>query len=337
MTIGLVIVTFDAAPFIERCLAAVASQTRRPDRVLVVDNHSRDDTRARVERASASLGLHVELLARSSNVGFAAANNLGVAVLEGCDWIGLLNPDAFPETGWLAALEAAVLRHPDAGSLAARLMRDGSPGLMDGAGDVYHVSGLVWRHGHGRALGDVAGAQVEQPVFAACAAAALYRRDAWIEAGGLDERFFCYVEDVDLGFRLQLAGHPCWYVPDAVAAHVGSATAGVGSAFSVYHGHRNLVWAFVKNMPGALVWRYLPAHVVMTLVALAWFTLKGRAGAIARAKWDGLRGLRHALRDRRRVQAGRRVSVPALRARLDRSSLTARLLAGRRRPSANDD
>ena len=71
--------------------------------------------------------------------------------------------------------------------------------------------------------------------------------------GGLDERFFCYAEDVDLGFRLQLAGRKCRYVADAVVHHLGPASAGVGRDFAVYHGHRNLEWLFLKNMPGPLL------------------------------------------------------------------------------------
>jgi GT2 family glycosyltransferase len=316
-----VIVTFNAAPFVERCLAAVAAQTRLPDRVAVVDNHSTDGTVAAIERAPAGRPLRVEVLRQAENVGFARANNVGVTMLADCDWVALLNPDAFPEPGWLAALEAAAARHPDAGSLASRLMRDAAPGVVDGAGDVYHVSGLGWRHGHGQRIDAVPEALVERPVFAACAAAALYRRDDWMAAGALDERYFCYAEDVDLGFRLQLRERTCWYVPDAVVAHVGSATAGVGSAFSIYHGHRNLAWTFVKDMPSPLVWRYLPVHALATVVALGWFAIKGRGGTIVRAKWDAVRGVSRALAARRTVQGSRTLPASTLAARLDRSSL----------------
>lgn len=326
LKVGVVIVTFDAAPFIGRCLAALADQTTRPDRVVVVDNHSRDGTLEVARRSRASETLPLEFLPQDANLGFARANNLGVAALHDCEWVALLNPDAFPEPGWLAALIAAAARHPGAASFASRLMRDGAPGVLDGAGDIYHVSGLVWRHGHGRSLEEVADALVERPVFAACAAAALYRRDDWLAAQGLDERYFCYVEDVDLGFRLQLAGRACWYVPDAVAQHVGSASAGVGSAFAVYHGHRNLVWTYAKDMPAPLVWLYLPWHLAATAVALVWFTWRGRGSAIGRAKLDAATGLRSVLATRRVVQSRRTVAVGDLKARFDRSSLTARWL-----------
>ena len=121
--------------------------------------------------------------------------------------------------------------------------------------------------------------------------------------GGLDERFFCYVEDVDLGFRLQLAGRPCCYVADAVVHHLGSASSGVGSDFAVYHGHRNLEWLFLKNMPAPLLWRYLPLHLVTWPLLLVWFTARGRGWSFVRAKWDAVRGMGEAWRARTAVQA----------------------------------
>ena len=131
--------------------------------------------------------------------------------------------------------------------------------LLDGTGDAYHMSGLVWRMGHGMPVSSDTGKDYE--VFSPCAAVAFYRRSAMQKIGGFDEEYFCYVEDVDLGFRLRLAGFRCLYVPKSVAHHVGSgATGGQHSDFAAYHGHRNLVWTFVKDMPGILFWALLPLH-----------------------------------------------------------------------------
>ena len=88
-------------------------------------------------------------------------------------------------------------------------------------------------------------------------------------AGGLDEDFFCYMEDIDLAFRLRLLGWECLHVPRAVCRHVGSAITGRRSDFSVYHGQRNIVWVFVKNMPPPLFALLLPLHVLLN--AAAWF------------------------------------------------------------------
>ncbi len=169
-----------------------------------------------------------------------------------------------------------------------------------------------WWRGHGQ-LAEDRDLQKEE-IFSPCAAAALYRRDAFLAVGGFDERYFCYFEDVDLGFRLRLAGHRCLYVPRAVVHRVGSATTGgQHSDFSVYHGHRNLVWTYFKDMPWPLFWLYLPQHLLLNLASLVWFTLHGQGKVIFKAKWDALRGLPAILRERRRVQARRRVGAWALR------------------------
>lgn len=286
MTIGLVIVTHNAEAFIRRALDAVAAQTRPPSEVVIIDNASRDDTWRVVQDATREWTVPVRFVAAGSNLGFAAANNRAVGDLSSPDLVALLNPDAFPEPGWLAALADAADAHPEAGSFASRLMLDGRPGTLDGAGDVCHTSGLVWRAAHGRRLSEVPEASRSGPVFSACAAAALYRRTDWVKAGGFDERFFCYTEDVDLGFRLQLAGRACWYQADAVVHHLGSASAVAGSAFSVYHGHRNLEWLFLKNMPASLFWaispaasRYVDCRGRLVCLARTWRQLhEGQAG-----------------------------------------------------------
>lgn len=87
---------------------------------------------------------------------------------------------------------------------------------------------------------------MNQRGFGACAAASVYPREAFDAVGGFDEDFFAYMEDIDLDFRLQLAGYPCLYLPNAFVKHVGSASTAPRSDFAVYHGHRNLPWVFIK-------------------------------------------------------------------------------------------
>lgn len=130
------------------------------------------------------------------------------------------------------------------------------------------------------------------------------------EVGGFDEDFFCHVEDVDLGFRLRLAGHRCHYVPSSVAHHVGSGTTGgQHSDFAVYHAHRNLVWTYVKDMPGVLFWSFLPLHLAMNLAALVLFTLRGQGRVVLRAKRDAIKGLPKMWRKRQLIQSIRIATV----------------------------
>lgn len=90
-------------------------------------------------------------------------------------------------------------------SSAASVVNAADPTVLDGIGDAYHLSGLVWRTRHG--LLALASTEHCCEVFSPCAAAAVYRRAALLEFGGLDEDYFCNVEEVDLGFRLRLLGY----------------------------------------------------------------------------------------------------------------------------------
>ena len=178
----------------------------------------------------------------------------------------------------------AAEREPAAAAFASQMLLASAPDSLDGAGDSYHVSGRAWRNGHRARRASWPPADVE--VFAACAAAALYRRAAFDEVNGFDEHYFCYFEDVDLGFRLRLGGYRCLYVHAAVVRHVSSGLAGYRSDFAVYHGERNMVWTFFKDMPGPLLWLYLPQHVVLNLAALLYYPWRGQ-GRVVLARQAG--------------------------------------------------
>ena len=264
--------------------------------MIVVDNASSDESLTLAEPWLRG----ADVIRLSENAGFARANNIGAAAAGDVDALALLNPDAFADPGWLEALVSAAERAPDAAAFASQMRLDASPELLDGAGDSYHVSGRAWRIGHKQPSSTAPGAAGD--VFAACAAAALYRRRAFEDVGGFDERFFCYFEDVDLGFRLRLQGYRTLYVPDAVVRHVSSALSGYRSDFAVYHGERNAVWTYVKNMPSPLFWMYLPQHVLLNAAALLFYPWRRQGRTVWRAKRDALLALPDVLRQRRAVQ-----------------------------------
>lgn len=301
-SVTVVIVNWNGGALLQQCLRHLLRQSVRPARILLMDNASDDGSSARAERLP---GITVRRL--GANLGFAAANNRALAECD-TEFVALLNPDALPAPDWLACLLDAASRHPEVVAFGSRQVAFGRPAVLDGIGDVYHLSGLVWRHGHGRA--ERPADRLPRDIFSPCAGAALYRREAVLQVGGFDEDYFCYVEDVDLGFRLRLAGLTSKYVPEALVYHLGAGTSGGRhSDFTVYHGHRNLVWTFVKNMPGALFWALLPIHLALNAVSLVWFALRGQGTVVLRAKRDALRGIPRMWRKRRLIQAGRRASL----------------------------
>lgn len=311
--VTVIIVNWNGELFLERCLAGLMAQTVPPHEIILVDNASSDRS---VEIARQFSGIQIMLL--DQNTGFARGNNLAIkAASEESEWIALINPDAFADPCWLDKLLAATLANPKFDFFGSKLVNAVDPALVDGAGDSYHVSGLVWRMGHGTSVSTLA--QNECEVFSPCAAAALYRRSALCEIGGFDEDYFCYVEDVDLGFRLRLAGYRCLYIPQSVVRHVGSGTTGgQHSDFALYYGHRNLVWTFVKDMPGILFWLLLPLHVSLNLGSIIWFVLRGRGGVILRAKGDALLGLPKVWRKRQFILKSRVASIGEIWRQLDK-------------------
>jgi GT2 family glycosyltransferase len=304
--VSVIVVNYRAGPMLVDCVRSVLASTV-PATIYVSDNSPEDGSVSRM-LAAAGHDPRIRVLSNDRNLGFAQGN---AVALQQCrsEFVMCLNPDAVLAQGCLEALLQRAQREPEFACFATRLIQHGRRDLLDGAGDAYHASGLVWRRGHGASVEERRYREAGE-VFSACAAAALYRRDALEAAGGFDPDYFCYLEDVDLGFRLRLAGHRCLYVSEAVVYHAGSATSGGNSDFTVYHIQRNMVWTYVKNMPGILFWLCLVPHLLLNAYSIAAYGARRRLGVIARAKRDALRGLPGALRKRRGVQSHR---VAALR------------------------
>ncbi len=320
----ILIVNWNSWDILSHCLDMLKNQTFQNFNVLVIDNASSNPIPINYFFNHSN----ITLIQNQSNLGFAVANNQSIALISDSEWVVLLNPDAFPKPDWLQELIDAAEKNPGYAMFASRLLMDADHRFLDGDGDAYHLSGLVWREGHGQREDEV----MHQPreVFSPCAAAALYRVDALISVGGFDEDFFCYIEDVDLGFRLRLMGYRCLLVPSAIVHHIGSATSGgQQSDFAVYHGHRNLVWTYVKNMPGWLFWVCLPLHLMMNLVTVFVFLWRGKGQVIVRAKRDALLGLPKMWRKRQEIQRRRVISVGEIWRVLNK-----RMIPGRRNRQA---
>lgn len=314
--IALIIVNYNGEDFIQACLDAVAQQTLPPARVIVVDNASTDGSLAIAQTHR----LQPELICNENNEGFAVANNQAVALVDDCEWIALLNPDTVAERDWLEQLFRGTSKFPHHAAFASLQVAAGTHPLCDGAGDLYHLIGYGWRQAHNLALQDAPSCDAE--VFSACAAATLVKRAVFVELGGFDEDFFCYCEDIDFGFRLRLAGYRTVFIASAQVMHVQSGISGVGSEFSQYHGHRNMIWVFLKNMPAPLLFIMLIPNLVMHSLAIVAAARSGRAGLVARAKWHALQGFPEQLAKRKTIQSSRSASLADLLKVMEKSPLS---------------
>lgn len=304
--ITVVVVNYNSGDYLKGCIASLARQTHANFETIIVDNNSSDDSLDRITEKPSRL----TILKQGDNLGFARGNNVGAAAGRG-RWLALLNPDAEADPDWLAAMMHAVAERPDYRMVASLQFNLHDPTKLDGAGDNYLAYGYAWRGGFGHPASE---APPAGECFGPCGAAALYPRALFLEAGGFDERYFCYHEDVDIAFRLRLFGERCQFAPAARIGHAGSAITGRSSRFAVFHGVRNGVWTYVKNMPGGLLLLTSPVWLVGAILLLA----RGLVRGAFLATWDGFvaafAGLGPVLVSRRALRARRRVTQAQLAA-----------------------
>lgn len=322
---------------LELCLPSLRKQSFQNFEAIVVDNGSTDGSVELIERGFPE----VKTISLGENKGFSAAVNAGIRASD-AELVVLLNNDTEQDGAWLESLVRAADAHPEAGSFASKLVDFHDRRFLDGAGDALRLSGLPYRLGHGeRDRG-----QFDKPshVFGACAAAAMYRRSMLDEVKlfgeVFDEDFASYCEDGDLSFRAQLAGHRCFYVPDAVVYHMGSAsTGGKRSATATRLGTRNSLSLLVKNLPLSVAPHLLPFFVLGQLARLLAAAASGVLPAHLAGLSEARRQLPAMLEKRRGIQTRKKASDAEIRKLLKDSSLAAagsiarRLLGGiRQRP-----
>jgi GT2 family glycosyltransferase len=248
-SVAAIVPVWNGLRWLPGCLDSLSCQTRTPDEVIAVDNGSTDGS---LELLRSAVGVRVIELGR--NTGFAHAVNRGIAATV-CDAIALVNTDAVLEADWLARMVSALARDPRIASVACKMLELDDPRFVYDAGDVLRRDGACEQRGR-FGLDD---GRWDEPgeVFGACAGAALYRRAALNAVGGFDERYFAYLEDVDLALRLRLAGWRCAYEP-TIARHAGEGSSQALAGRHHYLVQRNSLLLIGKAFP--LRWMHLVAY-----------------------------------------------------------------------------
>lgn len=292
--VSVVVISYNSEATLGACLAALGRQTFTDFHLLLVDNAS--DRRPRAYLGA--LPYAHTLLDLDKNLGFAGGMALAVEQTDS-PLIVALNPDAFPEPSWLGELVAAADRHPEAAAIGSLQRQAGHPERIDGFGDHMLATGQAWR-GKAPPMDD----RVVY-AFGVCAAAALYRVDAVRRVGNFDARFFCFYEDVDLSFRLRLAGYQCAVAPRAVVAHVGGASFATRGPLMQRLIGRNQWWVLLKNMPLALLPIAMPGFFAGEFLA----ALRGRRPGSLKGLWEGLCRSGEILVSRKAIQSARKIST----------------------------
>jgi hypothetical protein len=308
MAAGLTVVipSWNGMRWLPACLASIAGQELPADEVIVVDNGSTDGSVAYLRAEHPN----VKVIELGRNTGFSFAVNRGIEAARE-DLVALINTDVVLEPDWTRRTVRALAADPGAASVACKMLDLADRRHLYDAGDVLRRDGACDQRGRFRRDDG----RFDQPgeVFGACAGAAVYRRSAVLDAGGFDERFFAYLEDVDLALRLRLGGWRCRFEP-AVALHAGEGSSNQLAGAHHYLVQRNTLLLVSKAFPLAwlplvvyrqLSWlreavrqQRLPVYLKATAAGL------GMALAVARS------GERRALR--RGAQIPVEVAVPAV-------------------------
>jgi GT2 family glycosyltransferase len=298
---SVIVLNWNGQRFLKECLASLTEQTFKDFDTILVDNGSTDGSVEYVRQEFPE----VRVIALNHNAGFAGGNNVGIRASTG-EYVALLNNDTKAHPRWLDSLKTALDAHPDMGFCASKILLYDQPGVIDSAGDLFYTCGVGEKRGRSE-KDDERFAELV-PVFGACAAAALYRRQMLEDIGLFDEDFFAYAEDVDLSFRAQLAGYQCLFVPDALVYHHLQGTSRASPDHSLYLSRRNAFCALVKNMPAGLLWRRLPYILGYYFAVDLAYMVQGSLRPILKARLDNISHLKRTLAKRSQIQARRRVT-----------------------------
>jgi GT2 family glycosyltransferase len=289
-----VVVNWNGAHLLPACLDALRGEGAD---VLVVDNASTDGSR---ELLAAGYPW-VRVVLSPENTGFAGGVALALPQLD-TPVLALVNNDAQVRPGWLTPLLAELDSDGVAAASSKLLLPDGR---INSAGGMVTAAG----YGHDRAFGHIDDGSYDTTaeIMYACGAAVALKIEAVRAVGGVDPRFFLYYEDVDLSWRLRLAGYSVRYVPTSVAVHQHSASSGAGSLLHTYYSERNRLATLTVCATAGLAVRAALRYPLTTL-SVAVGESRAKAWQRARAYVDYLRWLPALLRRRRSVIC--RVSRP---------------------------
>lgn len=258
-TVAILILHTGGGRHLEHLLPSLAALDYPRDRlqVVVVDNGSDADVIAWVSANHA----WVRVLRHGRNLGFAAGYNEAIRQVE-AEWVALLNDDTRVDPDWVHALLATAARQHAA--CIAALMVDWDGQTIDYAGGIASLVGHAWQRHHGERLDAVS--LEESPTIFACGGAMLIRRDVFLAVGAFDPSYFIYFEDVDLGWRLALAGHRTVLSPAARTYHRVHGTMGqrpFATRLRLYE--RNALVTIYKCLDDASLARVLPVATSLTL------------------------------------------------------------------------
>ena len=276
--VAVVILNFNTREFLEKFLPSVCKTSYPNTEIVLADNASTDDS---VQFVKDNYPL-VKIIVLEKNYGFTGGYNRALKQVE-ADYYVLLNSDVEVDPQWIEPMLNLIESNPSIAAIQPKLLAwhekdtfeyaGASGGFIDKFGFPF-CRGRIFEH----LEKDQQQYENNKKVFWASGAALFIKADLYHSYGGLDEDFFAHMEEIDLCWRLQNAGHEVWICPESVVYHVGGGTLQKTNPRKTYYNFRNGLILLLKNLPANKLFSVILLRIVLDHIAALRFLSQGKWG-----------------------------------------------------------
>lgn len=272
--VSLVILNWNGRKRLEKCLASLKKITYKNKEIIVVNNGSTDDSADFLKKNYPT----VKVIEVKKNIGYAGGTNLGVQKAKG-EYVLLLNNDTTVTPGFLEPLVKDMENDHSLGAVQPQIRSMIYPNLLDSVGSFFTSTGFLYHFGY---MKPYKNKLYTKPLFAYSIKGACFimRRKEYLQLGGLDESFICYVEETDLCHRIWLSGKKVMYDPTSAIYHYGGGDMQVMTKdyVTMYRSYRNRIISYIKNFSTWELLKTLPVVVLFSEGFVIMTILKGNIG-----------------------------------------------------------
>ena len=267
--IAVVILNWNGRKFLQEFLPSVEKTTYANMELVIADNGSTDDSLEFISQQYPK----IRVIKMSKNLGFAKGYNEALKQVES-DYYVLLNSDVEVSPGWLEPMASLLESDPSIAACQPKILSFHTRDLFEYAGG---AGGWLDKYGYPFAKGrifdicekDHGQYDQQEPIFWASGAALFIRSSVFKNVKGFDEYFFAHQEEIDLCWRIQLAGHKIYSCPQSVVYHVGGGTLPRGNTLKTYLNFRNNLIMLSKNLPVSKKLWVMPVRNLLDAIS-AW-------------------------------------------------------------------
>jgi GT2 family glycosyltransferase len=309
--ISVIIVNYNGKAYLKDCLEYVLASDYDRFEVIVVDNGSKDGSPELIRQIANKANKKIMLLINSTNIGLGSAQNQAVKLASG-EILAFLDNDAKPDSNWLK--EAVKLfDNPEVGAIQCKLLIDNKDKIIDSLGSYLGKFGFLIHKVPPGKIRDIGQFNKVCEIFSTKGAAMLVRKKVFENIGGFDSDYFLYEEEMDLCWRIWLAGYKVFLAPNSIVYHKWGTTRQVAPEIAdkllYFHGTKNYLSTVFKN--GSMKMFFLHMILWIGIAIITFIRKKPKIGllVISGIIWS-LKNFRHLLEKRLFVMSLKRQDLP---------------------------